>query len=62
MTPDVVDLPEGYAGWPPSVRKRFWEELHAIYFPDSAPAAGAALSAVTPQPGDNFVVQAEIIG
>lgn len=51
MTPSTDDLiPEGYAAWPPSIQKRYWEGLRAIYFPDQAPGASTEVVPYTAAP------------
>jgi hypothetical protein len=51
-------IPEGYDKWPRSVQRRYLEELFALYFPERVQHTA---SAAVPQPGDDEIVEAEII-
>ena len=55
--PDSI-LPEGYYRWPPAIQRQFIEQLYLLYFPERVQQA--AITAATPQPGDDDAVLAEI--
>jgi hypothetical protein len=55
-TDDII--PEGFDRWPRAVQRHYIEELYALYFPGRAHQAA---DAAVPQPGDEHVVQGEIV-
>lgn len=64
MTRTADDLyPENYENWPRSIQRRYWVELHALYFPEQYPGRQSTHQAaltVAADPADD-IPEAEII-